>query len=166
MAPVAVLAGAAVVGTTLQVAGSISKASAEAAARRKNAKIAEENAQFVEQQTEVDVERFLEQVDRTQASARANIGASGIRLTGSAAAVLASNAIRAQRDVEQIRLAGTREARNLRAGAQQQLQLASQALTSGFLTGAGQFFSGLGSIAGAGAGGASQAPLLRPARRA
>lgn len=145
MAPT-VIAGAAVLGTGLQVGGILASASAEADAARENAKIAERNAQFVELQSEQDVDRYLEEAERIQSDARAQIGARGIALAGTAIDVLRSNALAVERDVERIREIAEREAEIIRLGGQQQAQFASSAFTSGLLQAGGALFGRIGFI--------------------
>jgi len=137
MAPIAGFAAVA-----LQGFGALSEGLSRRDAGRANAVIAEQNAQFVEQQTEEDIDRFSEDFKRIQATVKSAVAGRGLQIAGTAIEILRSNAVTAQRDVEQIRLAGTRQAKILRAGGKQQLDAAGGALTSGLLRAGGLLISG------------------------
>lgn len=91
----------------------IAEGQAERRAAEETALGLENQARFVNQATEEEVQSFQRQAKQLEGTAVANAAASGFKISGGASDLIASNARTIQRDVDNIRLRGRREAFNL-----------------------------------------------------
>ena len=146
MAPVGLAIMA--VGTLVQTIGGISSGIAAKKASEFNAKVAEQNAALVREQTAEDVRRFRVQSRQALGSLRAQIGGSGVEFTATPLAVLGESAANAEMDALTLERAGENKAKGLISDAEFERIKGSAAKKAGFISAAGTLLSGAGNIIG------------------
>jgi len=134
------------VGSAFSAAGSYQSGQAAAQAARYNADLADKNAELAIQQGLEEERRSRVIARKTIGIARANYGASGVAMEGSAMDVLAESAAAAERDAITIKNNSYLKADALRAEARMERSRGEAASTAGTLGAIGAIFSGAGSI--------------------
>jgi len=146
----------AVIGTAFTAIGQIRQANAQASAQRYNAglkqrevAIAEANADLTRQQTNENERRHRTLARKKLGSLRANLGASGVTIDGSALDVLEESAANAELDALTIRhegklkeLSQRNQGLTSRADSELLKSSASSTETSGYMSAAGTLLSG------------------------
>lgn len=140
----------AAVGAMFEIAGNLNEGLAQdregratAKALEHNAELKERNADQIERQTAEDERRLRIQNRAIIGTARANYGASGVTLEGTAMDVLQDSAANAEMDALNFRLGGTRQAESVREDAQGDRERAKSVLRA-------TKFNALSAIFGAG----------------
>jgi hypothetical protein len=136
----------ALLGVVVSAAGSI-------VAGQQQAQMAEYQARADEQQAQADAEaagfeasRERRRQELAAANARAQVGASGVALTGSPTEVLTANAREGQLDIQAIRYGSQLRQNNLRTQAGISRFQGKQARTAGFINAASGAISGLSNL--------------------
>lgn len=138
MAVAAILAG---VGGATKAFGDVYEAQAAGAAADYNAQVAEQNAQLVRQQANEEARRAGVVAIKQIGQARANVGASGVQMDGSALDVLRQSAANAELDVLTIQHQGQVKEYGYQAEAALDRQRASNSRTLGYFKAAGDLLS-------------------------
>lgn len=133
-------------GSAVSAAGSIMQGQQAAAAAEAQARATEQQA---EAQRKADAFEAM-QADRKsrlqQASARAQVGASGVGFAGSATEVLAANAGQGQLDLQAIQFGSTLTQNNLRTQADISRMQGKAAKQAGFINAASGLIGGIGNL--------------------
>ena len=123
--------------------GGLDQAARQRKAASDSANSLYKKAYFIENRTQQEIENYDRSVNQLQSTLKARVGASGIRLSGSALAVLHSNAVTAERNRRVIAETGHYESENLRSEAQQVLDSGEAAASSATSAGLGSLFGGV-----------------------
>lgn len=142
----AITGGISLIGTIMGADGARREGQARKRQLDYQASLNEEEAARVEEQTVDQLRRFRIEAAKATGSNRAAIAASGIRLGGSAQAILEENAMNMAKDEVNIQLAGDRRAEALREEARLNRMGGQSAQASGSTRASAQLLSGIGSI--------------------
>jgi hypothetical protein len=140
--------GTTVAGTMMRSEGAKAQAAAMWAAAQYNAETYRKNAEIVINQAAEDERKFRTIFAKDQGKSRANIGASGITVSGSALDVLEQNARDAEVDALQIRHEGTIRAYSFNRQAELALMEGRAGLRAGRTASSATLLEGAGRIAG------------------
>lgn len=130
----------------ISAAGSIMQGNQQNAMAEAQAKALEQQARAEQQASSYEQQQERRKQDLAQASARAQVGASGVAFSGSPAAVLTANAGQGQLDIEAIQYGSTLRQNNLGTQASISRFQGKQAKQAGFIGAASNLVSGLGNL--------------------
>lgn len=151
MAQIAMI-GLMAAGSALSVAGNIKQGEAAAEAAEYNAQLSEENARLTRLQAGEDEMRERAANKQTMGSIRAQYGASGLRMDGSAADYAQFAAAVGEKNALDIRMHGERQALAYQKEAAIQRKGGESAKSAGILGAVGAGISGLTKIVGVNTG--------------
>lgn len=117
-----------------------------------NAETGRQNAVWARQKAKKDEETSRITSTKAIGQARANYGASGVQIDGSALDILEESAVAAERDALNIRFRGEQEAYSYMRGAQLDEMNAHAAKEQSYFSAAGKFLGGASSAFSAGGG--------------
>lgn len=148
--PTAVAVVVGIVSVVGAVAGAVGQAAAGAAAKEAgdiNAAQAESDAAFVRDITKEEVRKFRKQGEKFQATQEAAIGASGLRLSGSALDLLQDTEAEIERDIKSIQEAGEQRAQGIETQGETYKLQGEAALTAGILGAGATLLTGIAGFA-------------------
>lgn len=133
------------IGTAISAAGAIAQGQQAAAMAEAQAKAYEQQARADAQASAYEQQRERHKQDLAAASARAQVGASGVAFAGSPTEVLAAHAREGQLDIEAIRYSSQLRQNSLQSQAAISRFSGQQAKQASIFKAAGAVVSGLGS---------------------
>lgn len=134
------------IGTAVSMAGSLAQGQQAQAMANAQAQAYEQSAQAERKSSAYEMARTRHQQELTQASARAQVGASGVGFAGSPAAVLTANAAQGELDIQAIQYGS--QLRQNQLGTQAALSRfgGAQAKQASYINAAGDFISGISQL--------------------
>lgn len=140
--------GAMAAGGLMSASGSAKQGAAAQEAGIYNQVMAEENAKRAIERAKEDERQFRISVRHQQASNRAAVAKSGVKLEGSPMEVLRANARKAEEDAIAIRMSGFDQAQGLRNQGEMEYRRGRAAFKGGQMQAYGQLLSTGGAVAG------------------
>lgn len=134
------------IGTAISAVGSIAQGQQAAASADAQARAYEQQAVADQQAAAFEGQRERRRQELLQANARAQVGASGVALSGSPSEVLAANAREGELDIQAIRYSSQLRQNNLRTQADISRFQGKQAKTAGYINAASSVVSGLSNL--------------------
>lgn len=131
------------IGVGLSALGSIQEGRAESKAGKRQAWVGRQNAKAAREQGAEDARRFRVYGRKQLGAGRAAVGASGIRLSGSAMEVIAENARNLELDAQTIEYEAELRAWNFEQGAKADAAQASTSRTLGLMDAASTVLTGI-----------------------
>lgn len=136
----------ALLGIGLSVAGSVASGAQQQQMANYQAKAYEQQAQADAQASAFEAAQEKKKQDLLQASARAQVGASGVAVAGSPTEVLSANAVQNQLDLKAIQYGSQLRQNSLRTQADISRFSGKQAMTGGIIKAGGNLVSGLSNL--------------------